>query len=94
MPHEVVHHQSFIIVHHKVALYTIFTLLYIKSLTKAKGWLAVFGKPLVLYCTRIERSGNDELVVDSWCRVVGGSEMNHVIDSEGKVKGGYVDERN
>ena len=49
---------------------------------------------LVLYYTRIERSGNDELVVDSWCRVVGGSEMNHVIDSEGKVKGGYVDQSN
>ena len=41
--------------------------------------------------TRIERSGEDELVVDSWCRVVGGSEMRHVINSEGEVKGGFVE---
>ena len=41
--------------------------------------------------TRIERSGEDELVVDSWCRVVGGSEMRHVINSEGEVTGGFVE---
>ena len=39
----------------------------------------------------IERSGENELVVDSWCRVAGGSEMTHVINGEGEVKGGFVE---
>ena len=30
------------------------------------------------------------MVVDSWCRVAGGSEMRHVINGDGEVTGGYV----